>query len=95
MITNLKEAKIVASFKGLLYVKHGRVGTRSEGPDYYLQTYKEDFLLKYKRRHPWDPDHELEVYCRRMVEVTGEITGKRVIQVENIKEIIASHIPRP
>src|SRR5947208_2164189 len=48
------------TFKGLVYVKHGRVGTRSEGPDYYLQTTRGDFLLRYRQRNPWEPDYHLE-----------------------------------
>jgi hypothetical protein len=27
------------TLKGLVYIKQGRIGTRSEGPDYYLQTF--------------------------------------------------------
>ncbi len=55
------------TFKGLLYVKFGRVGSRSEGPDYYLQTKKGDYDLLYQKRNLWEPDYHLEFYCRRMV----------------------------
>lgn len=81
-------------FKGLLYIKHGRIGTKSEDPDYYLQTNKGDFLLQYKERNLWEPDYHLEFYCRKMVEVTGEIREKTIIQVEHIKEIRELLIPR-
>jgi hypothetical protein len=85
------------SFKGLLYIKHGRVGTRSEGPDYYLQTKNEDFLLQYQDRNTWDPDYHLEFYCRTMAEISGDIIedidGLRIIQVENIKHLGAELIP--
>jgi len=85
----------MATFKGLLYVKHGRVGTRSEGPDYYLQTSDGDFLLQYKKRNLWEPDYHLEFYCRRMVGVTGEIQEKKFIQVKHIEEICEPLIPQP
>ena len=29
------------TFEGLVYVKHGRIGSKSEGPDYYLQTWEQ------------------------------------------------------
>ena len=29
----------MGTFKGLVYIKNGRIGTKSEGPDYYLQTF--------------------------------------------------------
>ena len=83
----------MTTFKGLLYVKHGRLGSRSEGPDYYLQTKKEDFVLEYKERNPWEPDYHLEFYGRRMVEVSGKIIRDRIIKVERIKEICESLIP--
>ena len=74
-------------YKGLLYVKHGRVGTRMEGPDYYLQTFKGDYLLQYKGRLSCEPDYYLKFYCRKMAEVKGKITENMTIQVEDIHEI--------
>lgn len=81
------------NFKGLVYVKHGRVGSRSEGPDYYLQTVDGDYLLQYQSRLLWQPDYQLEFYCRRMVEVTGVLQGPRVIDVRSIAEILAPTLP--
>lgn len=85
----------MAKFRGLVYVKHGRVGTRSEGPDYYLQTYRGDYLLRYQERMPWRPDYQLEFYGRRMVEVTGSLIDRQTIKVESIAEILSPGIPRP
>jgi hypothetical protein len=81
------------TFKGLVYVKHGRVGTRSEGPDYYLQTTRGDFLLRYQQRNPWEPDYRLEFFDHRMVEVTGALDDK-TITVQGIEEIFAPLLPR-
>lgn len=81
----------MATFKGLLYVEHEGVGTKSEGPAYYLQTTKGDFLLN-KKSTPWQPDYHLEFYSRRMVEVGGEL-AQETIKVENIREILAERIP--
>lgn len=84
---------IIRTFKGLVYVKHGRVGSRSEGPDYYLQTRIGDFILCYEKRYLWKPDYRLEYYCRRIVEVSGEIEEKMIINVKHINEICESLIP--
>jgi hypothetical protein len=89
------------TFKGLVYVKHGRIGSKSEGPDYYLQTWDKEFLLKYADRNLWEPDYYLEFFCRKLVEVNGilrqEMTENRnisVITVTSIQEISGSYIPR-
>ena len=60
-------------YRGFLYPRHGRVGTRSEGPDYFLQSYYHDFLLAHKSRNPWEADETLAQYCSKMVEIEGEI----------------------
>ncbi|MCA9635006.1 MAG: hypothetical protein KC420_03120 [Myxococcales bacterium] len=87
--------KSMAKYRGLVYVKHGRVGSRSEGPDYYLQTYKGDFLLRYGERTPWEPDYRLEFYGRRMVEIEGKLLDRHTIQVETIDAILSPRIPQP
>lgn len=73
--------------KGLVYVKHGRVCTRSEGPDYYLQTKDVEYLLVLNERDLWEPDYELEYYCRRICLVTGEEEPgtPKVIKVKTIE----------
>jgi hypothetical protein len=81
------------TFKGLVYMKHGRVGTRSEGPDYYLQTTRGDFVLRYEPRNPWEPDYRLEFFDHRMVAVTGALNGK-IITVKGIEEILDPRLPR-
>lgn len=84
----------MATFQGLVYVKHGRIGTRSEGPDYFLQTARGEYLLRYQERHLWMPDYHLEFFCRAMVEVTGALEEKDSIKVESIREILAPYLPR-
>lgn len=81
-------------FAGLLFIRQGRVGTRSEGPDYLLQTYRGDYLLEYKERQPWQPDAALEAVSRRMVGIRGTLAGD-TIRVEQIQEIDSTRLPRP
>ena len=81
------------NYKGLVYVKHGRVGSRSEGPDYYLQTTRGDYLLHLTNRHPWQPDYQLEFYSRRMVEIEGTLQTPQMIEVKSIREILTAQLP--
>ncbi len=80
---------------GLVYVRHGRIGSKSEGPDYVLQTHKDEVELKLNERHPWELDYELEFYCRKMVVVEGEQVGDQTIQVTSIRVIAETLIPQP
>lgn len=68
-------------FEGFLYVKLGRVGTKSEGPDYWLQTRDGEYLLRFHERELFLPDFELEFYNRQVVEVEGEFEKPNVIKV--------------
>ena len=81
------------TFKGLVYVKIGRIGSRSEGPDYYLQTARGEFPLRYQQRNLWQPDYHLEFFNRRKVAVTGTLNDK-IITVKTIEEIWAPLMPR-
>jgi len=80
------------TISGLLYVKHQNVGTRSEGPAYFLQTAKGDLVLTMNDRPPWQPDYELEFYGRAMVEVEGDLEGAQ-LKVHGIHRITSSMIP--
>lgn len=88
-----REQQTRETFRGLVYVKIGRIGLRSEGPDYFLQTAKEEVPLRYERRNPWEPDYHLEFYGRRMVKVTGSFDDK-IFVVGTIHEIASSNMPR-
>lgn len=84
--------------EGLVYVKHGRVGTRSEGPDYFLQTncnYQDvRYRLKYNQPEKWNPDHYLEYFDRRVVRVIGKLSPRgRNIIVESIEMITSTSLP--
>jgi hypothetical protein len=82
------------TFSGLVYVTHGRVESKSEGPDYHLQTIHGDYLLRYEDRQLWEPDYHLEFFGRRMVKVAGKAVEAGVIQVQSIEEICVPLIPK-
>lgn len=91
--SDVKRGELTATtFKGLIYVKHGRIGSRSEGPDYYLQTAQGDFVLRYHQRNLWEPDYHLEFFSRRMAAVTGTLDNK-IITVSAIEEILSPLLP--
>jgi hypothetical protein len=87
---------VSSTFKGLVYIKHVAVGSRSEGPGYFLQTKDRDYPLVLEKRPPWKPDRQLEPFCRKMVEIEGELLeegGASQIQVSSIKETDDANIP--
>lgn len=73
------------NLRGLVYIRQSRVGTRSEGPDYFLQTAGGDYALQLNPRDPWNLDYELEFYNRKIVEVTGLEIKPGEIKVNTIK----------
>ena len=79
-------------YAGLIFVKHGRIGSKSEGPDYFLQTNQAEYPLQLNKRQLWKPDYELEFYCRRMVEIEGEFVDK-ILNVKSIKLILDQNLP--
>ncbi|MEM6106580.1 protease inhibitor I42 family protein [Mycobacterium sp. 050272] len=74
-------------FEGFLYVKLGRVGTKSEGPDYWLQTRDGEYLLHFHERELFKPDFELEFYNRHVVELEGELEKPNLIRVDALPPI--------
>jgi len=85
----------MAKFCGLLYVKQGRVGSKSEGPDYYLQTWRGEYLVRDAERLLWQPDYRLEFFARRMVEIEGSLKDPATICVARIRELHTTTLPRP
>lgn len=81
------------SIRGLLFIKHGAVGTRSEGPLYFLQTEHKDVRLRFEKRHPWELDYVLEHHNRHIVEVSGENVDGETFQVKRIRRLVGKRIP--
>ena len=70
--------------KGLVWVEHDAIGSRSEGPTYHLQTCDKDYELP-KEVFPWELDYQMEYYVRKLVEVGPDN--------KIVKEIQAKYIP--
>lgn len=82
----------MTSFKGFVYSKLHAIGTKSEGPSYYLQTYSpsgEELKMKYHEVNPWEPDKDLEKMVNHKVKVEGDLEKSRppVLKVTKIEKI--------
>jgi heat shock protein HslJ len=85
----------MGTFKGLVYIKYGGIGTKSEGPHYYIQTFNKEHLLKYANKDPYELDYYLEFFCRKFVDVTGEYDKEtNTINVKRIDEICVEIVPQ-
>jgi heat shock protein HslJ len=90
-----RRKEIMGIFKGLVYIKNHSVGSRSEGPKYYLQTFNDEHVLRYVDKGPWELDYYLEFFCRKYVEVDGEFNNAdNEIKVTSIHEICVGMIPQ-
>lgn len=77
-LANAKSALKSNEFNGFLFSKLSNIGTRSEGPSYYLQyrNYKEIKIIKHANL--WERDSVLEKFLGRNVQITGYTTQKMI-----------------
>lgn len=76
----------MAQFDGYLFSKLALIGTRSEGPAYFLQQWDYGEFLVEKRSYPWKPDPQLHPFLNKKVTITGEI-GEEGIHYYKIKDL--------
>jgi hypothetical protein len=81
------------TFKGFLFAKLERIGTRSEGPEYYLQFLGEnadtkDFHIQ-KQSELWKIDPQLHPFLAQKVTIKGDIKDS-IIQYEEITTVASS-----
>lgn len=65
-------------FDGYLFSKLDCIGSRSEGPKYFLQylDYKEDVVVK--RVHLWEEDPDLHKFLNKKVTIEGRLSVKGI-----------------
>jgi hypothetical protein len=66
-----KGGGIMARFDGYLFSKLALIGTKSEGPSYFLQQWDYREIPVVKRSFPWKPDPELHRFLDRKVTIWG------------------------
>ena len=72
----------MTELSGFLFLKLGRIGTRSEGPDYFLQQFDrsvhpivEKVIPIHKEANLWEDDPLLRKYLATEVTIEGSIVG--------------------
>ncbi|MHA1234024.1 MAG: hypothetical protein ACTSQL_02935 [Promethearchaeota archaeon] len=80
---------------GILSVKIARIGTLSEGPDYYIKPL-DDYanrwseILVWNKTHLWENDPGLHKFIDKKVEILGEIIETKstiTIDYEFVREL--------
>lgn len=68
---------------GFLFSKLGAIGTRSEGPDYFLQLFDFMEIPIVKKVSPWEEDPRLQKHLATKVTLSGYFEDNR-FQYEEI-----------
>lgn len=82
----------MGTYKGLIYMKHLALGSRNEGPDYWLQTIDRDYQLHKTSQLP-QPDLRFDPLIGHIVEIAGNTYDGGLIEVDSVRDLHASHIP--
>ncbi len=62
-------------YDGFLFSKLQAIGTRSEGPAYFLQKFDEKEIPILKHTMMWQPDPALQKHLAMKVTIEGEMVG--------------------
>lgn len=93
--TKMIAKKALTEFEGFLFAKLDKIGSKSEGPVYFLQSWDEKETELIKKVKPWQEDPVLEPYLNKKVIVFGEKAGgmidykkiRGINEPENLLEI--------
>jgi hypothetical protein len=77
----------MARFDGYLFSKLALIGTKSEGPSYFLQQWDYGEIPVVKRSFPWAPDPQLHPFLGRKVTIWGEM-GQEGIHYYKITDLV-------
>ena len=75
------EAKVV-TITGVLFSRIERVGTKSEGPEYYLRMDDGVEIHILKKANLWQEDPALQEHIDKRVSVSGDLIGKEMFYKE-------------
>jgi len=67
------------TLSGYLFSKLMNIGTRSEGPQYFLQQFDYKEIVVIKQAEPWKEDPILHPLLNKKVTVEGELTSDGLI----------------
>ena len=78
--------KQTKNFEGYLFAKLNLIGSKSEGPVYFLQQWDYVEIPVIKKTNPWEPDPELHKFLNRKVTIIGTMTEEG-IDYDKISEL--------
>ena len=76
----------IDEFEGFLFSKLQRIGSRSEGPDYFLQGWDYSETPVIKKAYLWEEDPTLQPFLGKKVTILGELTDGG-IEYQKISEL--------
>ncbi len=62
-------------FHGFLFSKLHAIGSKSEGPTYFLQQFDYKEIEIEKKTHPWEQDPDLQKYLASKITIAGELVS--------------------
>lgn len=68
----------VVTITGFLFFRTERIGTKSEGPEYYLRTDDGTEIHIFKKATLWQEDPALHKLVERKVSISGELMGSEL-----------------
>ena len=79
-------------FKGFVYSKLHSMGTRSEGPAYFLEVYPpepRDYRIVYKDCFLWQDDPELHKFLAKKVKIDGDLNTENpdILKIKTIEQL--------
>jgi hypothetical protein len=77
----------MARFNGYLFNKLQSIGTKSEGPAYYLQQWDYKELAIIKKVQPWEKDPALEKFMCQKVTVIGD-AGPKGLEYQQVQPLL-------
>ena len=77
----------MSNFEGYLFSKLDAIGSRSEGPLYYLQLADSTELLVANNVGPWQEDPGLHKYVGKKVTITGKKDSGGILHYEHIEPL--------
>lgn len=87
----MKELK---EFHGFLFSKLDAIGSRSEGPAYFLQQFNTTEIPVVKKAYRWQEDPVLQKHIATKVIIAGTLEGKK-IEYEKITEYEPAELFQP
>lgn len=84
-LASAQQAPQLTKLNGFLFEKLGSIGTRSEGPVYFLQlrNYKEITIKKHAAL--WQPDQTLAKFLNHNVQIEGYYVNDITIDYQDLK----------